>query len=257
MTLDISKMISKPAQKVEAGDKKTKLSTTASSPKAIEKKLNKDVQVQRFEDLWKTTGTHLLSNVPSNDDKNSIVPGSKVKIAAFDMDDTIITTKSGRKFGTGPFDWKWCGTGNVVPETLANYYKQGYVIAVFTNQGSLITTPGSKSLSNIKTKVGGWRKNLLDEFGVDKIYVFASPRKPAKGPSSSEEQHTFTRKPEIGMWKALEDTLSQRGATIDYDNSFFVGDAAGRKGDHSDVDLGFAKNAGVKYFTPEEAFSSK
>lgn len=40
------------------------------------------------------------------------------------------------------------------------------------------------------------------------------------------------------------------------DRSFFVGDAAGRKGDHSDVDRKFSDNAGLKFHTPEVRPSS-
>lgn len=36
--------------------------------------------------------------------------------------------------------------------------------------------------------------------------------------------------------------------------SFFVGDAAGRVGDHSDTDRKWAINVGIPFFTPEEYF---
>lgn len=39
-----------------------------------------------------------------------------------------------------------------------------------------------------------------------------------------------------------------------YPRIFFVGDAAGRPGDHSSADLKFALNAGMHFFTPEEFF---
>lgn len=41
-----------------------------------------------------------------------------------------------------------------------------------------------------------------------------------------------------------------------YGSSFYVGDAAGRKGDHSAADIGFAKDVGVKFLLPEEVFWS-
>ena len=38
---------------------------------------------------------------------------------------------------------------------------------------------------------------------------------------------------------------------IDKDRSFFVGDAAGRPGDHSAADRKLALNVGLQFFTPE------
>jgi len=40
------------------------------------------------------------------------------------------------------------------------------------------------------------------------------------------------------------------------DTSFYVGDAAGRPGDHAGSDRKFASNVGLKFFTPEEYFLS-
>ena len=39
--------------------------------------------------------------------------------------------------------------------------------------------------------------------------------------------------------------------------SYFVGDAAGRKGDFSDTDAVFASKLGLKFFTESEFFSSQ
>ena len=41
---------------------------------------------------------------------------------------------------------------------------------------------------------------------------------------------------------------------VDLAQSFFVGDAAGRPGDHSNVDSGFAATVGLRFMTPEECF---
>lgn len=40
----------------------------------------------------------------------------------------------------------------------------------------------------------------------------------------------------------------------DLKESFFVGDAAGRPGDHSDSDKAFADAIGIPFMTPEEVF---
>ena len=44
------------------------------------------------------------------------------------------------------------------------------------------------------------------------------------------------RKPEAGMWALLESERFNGGVIVDRAQSFYVGDAAGRPGDHSDSD---------------------
>lgn len=45
------------------------------------------------------------------------------------------------------------------------------------------------------------------------------------------------RKPRLGMWREFIDDNDLDVTGIDLENSFFVGDAAGRPGDHSTTDL--------------------
>ncbi|KAL1612424.1 DNA kinase/phosphatase Pnk1 [Paraconiothyrium brasiliense] len=73
--------------------------------------------------------------------------------------------------------------------------------------------------------------------------------------------HDRYRKPRVGMWvELLEDHDLERAGTVDLDNSFFVGDAAGRRAsgsrtkDFSCGDRNFAANVGIHFHTPEEYF---
>lgn len=65
------------------------------------------------------------------------------------------------------------------------------------------------------------------------------------------------RKPNIGMYQVVERLYKEKGYEIDLPNSVFVGDAAGRvqskgrKKDHSNTDLQFALNVGIRFVTPE------
>jgi histidinol phosphatase-like enzyme len=81
------------------------------------------------------------------------------------------------------------------------------------------------------------------------------------------------RKPGIGLYELLHDLYEAKGLEIgtcdpsprqariilrftseDIENSFYVGDAAGRAGDHNDTDRKFAVNAGLTFYTPEQYF---
>lgn len=62
------------------------------------------------------------------------------------------------------------------------------------------------------------------------------------------------RKPMPGMWYELERIFASEGVTIDKSVSFFVGDAAGRKGDFAGTDRKWAQNIDIPFFTPEEYF---
>ena len=53
------------------------------------------------------------------------------------------------------------------------------------------------------------------------------------------------------MWRAVTDILEAEGVTVNQAETFFVGDAAGRKRDHSASDRKFAINVGIRFHTPE------
>ncbi|KAL2944553.1 Polynucleotide 3'-phosphatase ZDP [Bienertia sinuspersici] len=62
------------------------------------------------------------------------------------------------------------------------------------------------------------------------------------------------RKPKTGMWHVMEKHFNS-GIPIDMEESFYVGDAAGRKNDHSDADIKFAQDIGLKFYYPEDFFT--
>lgn len=216
---------------------------------------------------WKVIRSHLIVNLPPSEvfkthfhEEN----GSKqVKIAAFDMDSTLIDTKLGVKFGKGPHDWRWWN--EEVTRKLKQYVDENYIVAIFTNQGAVVVTPetkhASKSYKNLTLKINMMMASLKSILSAP-ILVFAAPIRPSPKRTkniSSEELHKQMRKPEIGMWKELESYITRtlgEDYTIDLHASFFVGDAAGRIGDHLDSDKVFAEKAGIKFFVPEDIFIS-
>ena len=72
------------------------------------------------------------------------------KIAAFDMDGTIITTKSGRVFPVDYKDWRLLYENRTI-EKLETLLGEGYKIVFITNQAGLAS--GKLKLDDFKTKV--------------------------------------------------------------------------------------------------------
>lgn len=150
------------------------------------------------------------------------------QIAGFDLDSTIIKTKSGKKFGFDKFDWEFLFEN--VPKIIQHYSKK-YLITIFTNQ---------KGLSKDKNKIPDFIDKLnliINDLKINNIIVFIA---------ISDDWY---RKPMTGMWNSLHNICSP-----DFNNSFYCGDAAGRTDDFSISDFYFAHNIGVKFYLPEFLF---
>lgn len=217
---------------------------------------------------FKVIGSHMIVNFPNKRDFKEYChhhlnkEEKKIKVAAFDMDDTLITTRSGIKFGRGPHDWMWrTDTINQVLEQ--KVVKENFVVVIFTNQASISVTERtittSKSYKNFTIKLTEILTALGKNFKDTQFFVLAASGRPGKSQvlRSSEEEHFNTRKPRTGMWEEFElyvkDTLGDE-YSIDMEKSFYVGDAAGRDGDHLADDLNFAKNVGLQFQIPEDFF---
>ncbi|RGP70141.1 bifunctional polynucleotide phosphatase kinase [Fusarium sporotrichioides] len=181
------------------------------------------------------------------------------KIAAFDLDSTLISTSSGKKHASNGTDWKWWH--NSVPTRLRELYQDGYRVVILSNQAGLTL--------HFDAKYKGPKANAqkrVSEFKQKCSAVLNSLNLPTCVYAATE--HDIFRKPRIGMWKEVCDDYDIPETEVDLDNSIFVGDAGGRtagvgKGpdgvaamakDFSCSDRNFAHNAGIKYLTPEEFF---
>ena len=145
------------------------------------------------------------------------------KVAGFDLDGTIVSTKSKAKFFKDSDDYSFM-EGAI--ESLKRIQKD-YVIVIFTNQ----------AYKGVKANQSRKRiENILDELNSLSVcpWLFCATQK------------DNYRKPETGMWDEMEKYIK-----CDRTLSFYVGDAAGRKGDFSDSDLEFAKNLTIPFSTPE------
>ena len=150
--------------------------------------------------------------------------GESSKLAMFDLDSTLIKTKSGRKFPKDAKDWQ--PLYEHVPVILRQLVEDGWRLVIFTNQSGISRKP--EKLKSITKKLKRMQKKW--KVGFD---IFIASDK------------DIYRKPCTGMWKLLD---------VNYDEAFYCGDAAGREGDFSDSDKNFAHNIGVKFRTPEWMF---
>ncbi|KAG2020586.1 polynucleotide kinase 3'-phosphatase [Coprinopsis cinerea AmutBmut pab1-1] len=160
-----------------------------------------------------------------------LTPVSRPKVAAFDLDGTVIKADI-RNTST---EWHWWAP--VVPKKLREVHESGFSIVFISNQ-AIKPLP----LKNWKEKV----KLIANALGIP-FRIFAA---------NTKDQY---RKPMPGMWDELEAIFAKDGVTIDRDQSFFVGDAAGRiysksKSDFASTDRKWAINVGLPFQTPEEYF---
>ncbi|KAH8162490.1 hypothetical protein CIB48_g5746 [Xylaria polymorpha] len=178
------------------------------------------------------------------------------KIAAFDLDSTLIVTSSGKKFATDGADWKWWDP--TVPTRLRKLYaEEGYRVVILSNQAGLTLhpDPSAKGPKNAgKPKVANFKQKcaaVLARLDIPTTVYAATAR-------------DLYRKPRGGMWREACADYGIPEAEVDLANSVFVGDAGGRTAavaegkttskDFSCSDRNFAHNVGIKYLTPEEFF---
>jgi bifunctional polynucleotide phosphatase/kinase len=167
-------------------------------------------------------------------------------VVMFDLDGTIITTKSGGVFPKSANDWKWWRS-DVVIKSLARVAENGSPIIIITNQKSSSANPAKSKL--IKNKLSNVFRALMDELpSHTRMCMFAA--------TNSDKY----RKPSTGIF---EDRIAAHVGNVK--NFIFVGDAAGREDDFSDTDRKFAYNVQlymkyakmpgkIKFYTPEEYF---
>ncbi|KAI9793511.1 MAG: hypothetical protein M1816_007943 [Peltula sp. TS41687] len=181
--------------------------------------------------------------------KDAVTLTGPQKIAAFDLDSTLIRTASGNQHAKMEGDWKWWDP--IVPSTLKELHDTGYKLVIMSNQAGIRLKPDPKSvkgdlkrLSVFKGKVSA----ILDHLDLP-ISLYAA---------TGQDQY---RKPRTGMWEEmLKDYGLLEARQVDTAGSFYVGDAGGRSGvpgtrnDFACSDRNLAENLKIAFHTPEEFF---
>jgi bifunctional polynucleotide phosphatase/kinase len=164
---------------------------------------------------------------------SKISPELRYSISGFDLDHTVITTKSGNVFPKDKNDWTlWNPQVKTKLKELSK--NPSNLIIIFSNQKGVGKDKKNVSVNDFKEKVNNIRKEL----DVNFIFIAAL----------DDDNY---RKPRIGMMEYIKSELNIK---INKKNSFYVGDMAGRPGDKYDTDYKFAINLKINFMTPEQFF---
>ena len=163
----------------------------------------------------------------------------KLRIAGFDFDYTLFRPKK-NKFPKDVDDFTILFDS--IKDKLLELLEKNYTIVIFTNQKRF----------NKEDKLKMVMSRIVNAFKsidlLDEVYIYAGIK---------DDNY---RKPNIGCFDLFHS--AHKYIPIDYDNSIYVGDAAGRlndwkpgiKKDFSCADRKFAFNIKLKFYTPEEYF---
>ncbi|POM57349.1 Polynucleotide Kinase 3'-phosphatase [Phytophthora palmivora] len=165
----------------------------------------------------------------------------KTKIAGFDLDGTLIVTKSGKKFAKDKDDWK-CFHPTLVRQKLVDLVRDGFTLTIFSNQNGI--AKGHITATQVQSKL----EAIVKQLNLPMLVFLGT-------------ENDVMRKPRLGAWKEMIKVLGDKGEeAVDKEASFYCGDAAGRPKiagrakDFAATDYKFALNAGIRFFTPEDLF---
>ena len=134
-------------------------------------------------------------------------------------------------------------------------HSRGYTIVVCTNESVDHLKNSAPLAETLRVKCGRvacWTEDV----GVPVLALAAT----SKRTGFSNRGHSLHKQPRTaegnaGMWDVAEELLGlEPGGGFGGGESFFVGDAAGREGDHGDDDRRLAASAGVRFWSETEFF---
>jgi bifunctional polynucleotide phosphatase/kinase len=155
-----------------------------------------------------------------------------------DVDGTLVTSKSGRRWAQDENDWMFLGP---IPAVLQELHTKGWTIVLVSNQSEWTTSPGPKakieSILGALQTANGWAPWAL---------IATATRK---------EKDTVYRKPGRGLYDLLLKQFKEPVETV-----HMCGDAIGPSDPYppyqwSDSDRLFAKGIGADFFRPVDVFN--
>lgn len=172
-------------------------------------------------------------------------------ILSFDLDNTLITTKSGKTFAVDKDDWKWKYVNiferinksiKLITEQLIKHHKltsPRIAVCIITNQ--LGVKKNKVSESDVKIKLNSIINELSNNIHEQSVLVCAI--------ASIEDD--LCRKPRTQSLEIIKQLLSIRNIL----GGTYVGDASEYDGSWSDVDRKFAINADFDFYSDDEYFN--
>jgi DNA 3'-phosphatase len=157
------------------------------------------------------------------------------KIILFDLDNTLIKTKSKKVFPINKHDWEFII--HTVPEIINKEVENNKTIC-----GIISNQKGLKSQFMIKDWIDKL-KAIGQQLAFHFIFV-------------SLKDDRF-RKPLPSSWDYIKTNLLDAinlNNIISKNKIYYIGDACGRPGDFSDTDIKYSINCGFKFKTPEMLF---
>lgn len=130
---------------------------------------------------------------------------SSSKVAAFDMDATLVIPKSGAKFATGRGDWQWWDAS--VPVELKRLRDEGYKVVVVSNQA------GAEAGHTDEEHVMGKLFDICESLGFGVVALLALAK-------------DKWRKPGTHVWNHF---IAECNGGVQPTDLFYCGDAAGRE----------------------------
>ena len=162
---------------------------------------------------------------------------SKPKIYCFDLDSTLIKTKSGAKFPKDANDWVF-----MYPRTkeILTKLNKDYHLVIMSNQKGFKT---QNQINEFNKKIN----DIFNDLGFEMSIFIAT-------------EDDIYRKPHTGMYKLLLELLKENDDNID--DLYYCGDAAGRlykdgSKDFSISDYYFAFNIDAIFELPENVFKQE
>ncbi|OBT83175.1 hypothetical protein VE02_07734, partial [Pseudogymnoascus sp. 03VT05] len=125
--------------------------------------------------------------IPPSASNDAPIAAPKKKIAAFDLDWTLVKSASGKRFSYASGDWKWWHPN--VPVLLRKLHQeQEFNIVIISNQGAIQLHPDRKAPSALRGRLDSWKEKITSILrGLDipvTLYAatqFDNYRKPRTG----------------------------------------------------------------------------
>lgn len=177
---------------------------------------------------------------------SAVMPTSGCRLALFDIDGTLIVSRSGARWATDAEDWIWAHPN--IPQVLQQRATAGWIVALVSNQQRADVDPAPRQ------KIESVLVALEAALGWRPITLIAT------GPATLKDKHKTTnpyRKPARGLYDILLVNLGLK--TSDVTAVTMCGDAVGAEDPYppyrwTDSDRQFAANIGAKFERPCDVF---